>query len=287
LVDHALCKLPFEEAWLRQRGCHATYVGHPYFDQLHAQQLDADFIAEFGDPSRPLVTILPGSRTQEVVDNVESFVRAADLVKSQVPQTRFAIAAFDERRAEYARNAVREVDFPIEIHVGRTQELMHLATCCMACSGSVSLELLFREKPTVIHYKISRWAFELQKYGRHGKFITLVNLLAADDPFGPHAARPQDAVFPEYLTWKDESQHMAGHVIEWLSRPETLAQRQRELVRIKQAVAQPGASKRAAQYILHELSEGAAARVPRPHFLSNEDATTAASSTAAARRLSA
>ncbi|MEM1305143.1 MAG: lipid-A-disaccharide synthase, partial [Planctomycetota bacterium] len=30
-VGHALCKLPFEEPWLRERGCNATFVGHPYF----------------------------------------------------------------------------------------------------------------------------------------------------------------------------------------------------------------------------------------------------------------
>ena len=33
-VDHVLCRLPFEEAWYRERGCQATYVGHPYFDEL-------------------------------------------------------------------------------------------------------------------------------------------------------------------------------------------------------------------------------------------------------------
>jgi lipid-A-disaccharide synthase len=287
LVNHALCKLPFEEAWLRQRGCHATYVGHPYFDQLHAQRLDTRFIAEFTDPDRPLVTILPGSRTQEVVDNVESFVRAACLVKSRVPQARFAIAAFDKRRAESAVGFVRQAGFPIEIHIGRTQELMHLATCCMACSGSVSLELLFHEKPTVIHYKISRWAFELQKYGRQGKYITLVNLLAADDPFGPQAANPHDAPFPEYLTWKDESQGMADHVIHWLSDGAALAERQRELARIKQSVAQPGASRRAAAYLLRELSQGAGPRVPRPHFLPADHAETGALSAGVARRQSA
>ena len=33
-VDHVLCSLPFEEEWFRDRGCHATFVGHPYFDEV-------------------------------------------------------------------------------------------------------------------------------------------------------------------------------------------------------------------------------------------------------------
>ena len=68
-VDHVLCKLPFEEAWYRERGCHATYVGHPYFDQLRAEQLDTAFIAQQQAGEGPLVAILPGSRTQEVKTN--------------------------------------------------------------------------------------------------------------------------------------------------------------------------------------------------------------------------
>ena len=45
LVDHALCSLPFEEAWLRQRGCKATYVGHPFFDEVRRRPLDEVFIS--------------------------------------------------------------------------------------------------------------------------------------------------------------------------------------------------------------------------------------------------
>ena len=34
LVDHVLCGLPFEEPWLKERGCNATLVGHPFFDEV-------------------------------------------------------------------------------------------------------------------------------------------------------------------------------------------------------------------------------------------------------------
>ena len=41
LVDHSLCKLPFEPDWYRQHDCQATYVGHPYFDDFVDQSLDS------------------------------------------------------------------------------------------------------------------------------------------------------------------------------------------------------------------------------------------------------
>jgi len=84
-VDHVLCKLPFEEKWYRDRGCHATYVGHPYFDQLRAEQLDAAFIQRLKRAAGPLVTILPGSRTQEVKGNFETFSRQRGWCERKCP----------------------------------------------------------------------------------------------------------------------------------------------------------------------------------------------------------
>ena len=48
--------------------------------------------------------------------------------------------------AEY----LRKYNLPIELHVGRTPEIIHLAHSCVAVSGSVGLELLYRDKPTVV-----------------------------------------------------------------------------------------------------------------------------------------
>ena len=164
LVDHVLCKLPFEADWYRERGCRATYVGHPYFDELHQQRLDSGFVARQQRQAGPLVTILPGSRNQEVEANLADLLRTAARVRAEVPQTRFAIAAFNATQAARARRWTESWPFPVEIHVGRTPELIDCATVCLACSGSVSLELLYRGKPTVIHYRISRLAYFVQRY---------------------------------------------------------------------------------------------------------------------------
>src|SRR5439155_26903565 len=44
--DGVLTALPFEEDWYRQRGVNTRHVGHPYFDELAEQKLDADFLAK-------------------------------------------------------------------------------------------------------------------------------------------------------------------------------------------------------------------------------------------------
>jgi lipid-A-disaccharide synthase len=260
LVDHVLCKLPFEEAWYRQRGCRATYVGHPYFDQLRTEALDAAFIARQRAAGRPLVVILPGSRTQEVQNNFRQFLKAAQLVQARVPAVRFAVAAFKHRQAEMVQSQIAGLPLPIEVHVGRTAELMHAADCAMAVSGSVSLELLYHTTPSVILYQISRLAFFVQSFFRKVRYITLVNLLTTCDLFPKRVAvydpnDPADAnvLMPEYLTCEDKSRQVAEHLVEWLTQPEKREARVRQLAELKDRVDSGGASQRAADYLLDVL----------------------------------
>lgn len=268
LIDHVLCKLPFEAAWFQARGCQATYVGHPYFDEVCGRELDRTFVNSMSHEGN-LVTILPGSRTQEVLSNLPWFLRTAAIVEERMPGVRFAIAAFNEYQASLARDQVRASHLPIEVFVGRTPELIEAARCCLACSGSVSLELLYHEKPTVILYYIRRFTYALQRYFLTVRYITLVNLLASRDAFtrpgsGGKPVAPEPIPFPEYLTWKDPSPQLADHLIEWLRRSEDYDRRVTQLRELKRAFAQPGASATAADYILHALQNHADARaVPR------------------------
>jgi lipid-A-disaccharide synthase len=272
LVDHVLCKLPFEERWFRERGCHATYVGHPYFDELRGQKLDKEFVRQVREGGGPLVVILPGSRTQEVEANTQAFLKAAAKISERVPQVRVAAAAFKGSQGELVRQLAAEAASPsgktrrrpsVEVYVGRTQELIHAADCCLACSGSVSLELLYHSKPSVILYRISRLAYFVQRLFRKVRYITLVNLMTADDPFTGRPAGvydpadPRDAhvLIPEYLTCEDRSEQLAAHCIEWLSNPGARSRRVAALEALRERVGQGGASQRAAEYIVAAIDE--------------------------------
>jgi lipid-A-disaccharide synthase len=180
LVDHVLCCLPFEEAWLRRRGCNATFVGHPFFDEVRSYPYDEAFMAEYRGRKGPLVVLLPGSRTQEVTHNLRWFIKAVTLIRQRVPDARFALAAFKPHQAEIARKMIDDAGQSIEIFVGKTPELMRMADCAMSVSGSVSLELLYHTTPTVILYWIDRFAYFVQCFFRKVKYITLVNLIATD-----------------------------------------------------------------------------------------------------------
>jgi lipid-A-disaccharide synthase len=271
-VDHILCSLPFEEAWYAEHGCRATFVGHPYFDQLRSRRLDEKFLNRQREQPGPLVTILPGSRTQEVEKNLHWFLKAAAIIKVRAPEARFAIAAFKPRHAVMARKLVAAKGLSMPIYVGRTAELISAATCCMAVSGSVSLELLGHAKPTVVLYWISRVFYFIHGFVLKVPYITLVNLLATGGlpargrgTGNPARPGPSRALFPEYVTCQDRSYEVAAHVIQWLTHEPIRQQCVRRLEQLRRQVGHDGASRSAAEYLLRTL-EARPRAVPRPHF---------------------
>ncbi len=272
LVDHVLCGLPFEEPWFRQHGCNATFVGHPFFDEVRRRSLDRAFVERERAKSGRLVTILPGSRTQEVAHNLRWFLKAAAIISRQQPNVRFAVASFNPSQAEMARCMVGHAVLPIDVHVGRTPELIHLADCCMAVSGSVSLELLYHARPTVVLYWINRPAYRLQRWFRKVKYITLVNLLVAGElfpkdlaPYDPTSEADRRVLFPEYLTCEDKSKEIAAHILHWLRDRDERQRIVAELETLKAQVGHGGAARAAADYILSVLG-GRREPLPRPHF---------------------
>jgi lipid-A-disaccharide synthase len=261
-IDHALCWLPFEEQWLAARGCSATYVGHPFFDECAGAVRDSALVAQLtGDP-RPLLTILPGSRDQEVHANGQAMLRVAAGLREKIPSLRVAVAAFRPHQAQLMERWAHQLDVRALILTGKTPELIQSATCCLAVSGSVSLELLYFEKPTVILYRISPLAARIEKFVRRVKYITLVNLLchggrhAAElPPNDPTTPAPTDALFPEFLTARDVTQEICRRLATWLSDAEERQKVVAVLRELKRSLGWEGAVDRAADWFVRYLGQ--------------------------------
>jgi lipid-A-disaccharide synthase len=244
LVDHVLCTLPFEEAWYRERGVKAHYVGHPYFDELPQQRADLDFIADQRARPGKIVGLLPGSRNQEIDRNLSTLIRAAVRIHAAQPDIRFLVACFKETHRDQVVAYLRKhAGLPIEAHVGRTTEIIQLAQACVAVSGSVGLELLYHGKPTVVLYRISPLDLKVCRLFKTSRFISLVNLLADEE------------LFPEYLTDRCEAEAISGHVLRWLQDADEWQAARRNLFHLRQQVAEPGACARAAEFVLSSLHE--------------------------------
>lgn len=261
-VDHVLCTLPFEQSWYEERGVNAEYIGHPYFDDLRAQRVDAAFVARQQLRPDTVIGLLPGSRRQELDNNFASQLRAAAHIHRQRPDTRFLVACFRKEHGDLAVRQLRSLfpsdrapsgsyedgmrggwSLPIEVCVGRTPEIIHLAHSCVAVSGSVGLELLFRGKPAVVLYRSNLAGVLAYRLVKTCRYISLVNLLAEEE------------LFPEYVSHRCKGPALGEHVLRWLDNRGAYAALCNELAALRDRVAEAGACQRAADRILATLAE--------------------------------
>ena len=244
LADRVLCTLPFEEEWYRSRGVDATFVGHPYFDELRERRLDASFLAAQRVRPGKVIALLPGSRRQEVKHNFGAMMDTAQIIYAHRPDVRFLVACL---RPEHAHNAEQQLhgrSLPIEVHVGRTAEIIELCHAAIAKSGSCGLELLYHGKPAVVVYQLHWFESFASQFIIQCPYISLVNLLSG---------KP---LFPEYLTSRLPATAIAEHVLHWLDDAPAYQALQAELAALRTCVAQPGACERAARVVAGVLRGG-------------------------------
>jgi len=238
-----LTALPFEEKWYRERGVNTHYVGHPYYDELAAQELDDGFLAGQRAKGGPVLGVLPGSRNQEVARNFPDMLNAMRMVHASRPDVRFLVASFNEMQRDAVMEMAEGLDLPIEFHLDRTPEIIELAECCLSVSGSVSLELMYRLKPTAILYRLSRFVSAIRPIVLKTKYITLVNLLADRE------------VYPEFPSRHDRSAEAVPHLLNWLNDPSSRAACVEQLRAVKEEVSRPGACDRAAEFLLKSAAQ--------------------------------
>lgn len=243
LTDLVLCNFPFEEKWFKQNNVPAKLIGHPFYDQILKQKLDKAFIADQKSKPGLVIGILPGSRNQEVAMNFESLFKAANLLNQKHPETRFLVAAFSEAHKTIILDKIKNSNLPIEVHTGKTPEIMNIAYACASVSGSVSLELLCAQTPSVIIFQTSPIMSIVASTLKNIPYITLVNLLAEKE------------LFPEQFGYYCKSKWAFNHLSEWVKFPEKREALAKELGVLKSSIMSGGASEKGAVEIIEFIEK--------------------------------
>jgi lipid-A-disaccharide synthase len=242
LIDKVLCNFEFEKQWFHARGVNAELVGHPYFDELINRQIDTDLVHAIKSKGSPVIGILPGSRGQELHQNLGSQLQAATIIHKKFPSAHFHVACLHQRHADLVREKTRSeslAEIPITIHSGTTKEVISASDCTISVSGSVSLELLQAAVPSVILYQASRPMIVLAKWLMKCRFISLPNLIADKE------------LFPEFVNHKPLGTELAGTICDWLINPQKLEQSRQNQKNLWNSISKPGACDRAARQVVH------------------------------------
>ncbi len=260
-VDHVLAVLPIEKTFFEGHGIPTTFVGHPFFDAVASKPLAEDHLGQLRDKSsgQHTVAVLPGSRTHEVHRNWPLMLAAIRRLAQKHPETRFAVAAYRQKHRLYCEDSLTLTDtaLPIDFYEGATSEVIEHSNCAMMVSGSVSLEMMARETPAAVIYRVGRFLYAFGKCVIKVDSMTLPNLMEdpeADSRADSRAERP----FPEQVSVGNPArsiEFLVRSVGRMIGEPAYLDSKREQLRRLKRRYATPGASQRAADCLRELLEE--------------------------------
>lgn len=244
-IDHVICTLPFEFDWYKSRGVQATWVGHPFFDQVAEKQLDAETMRRLSPDriTRCTVAVLPGSRNHEIEKNWPVMLEIIKRVSRIVPTVRWIVGNYRPEQLTRCRDMqiAANVSAPLEYFINSTSEVIESGDCCFMVSGSISLELLARQTPGIVIYRVPTIGRFMSRFLMNCRFITLPNLIADQE------------VMPEFVSNGDPQAdilRITELLTEWVSNPEVIQTQKDKLARLAGHATTIGASARTAELLL-------------------------------------
>ncbi len=226
-VTHLAVILPFEEAFFRGHGVPATFVGHPLLDRAARPDGAAARRALGLDPGRPVLSIFPGSRAQELHRIWPIFRETAERVRAARPDVQIVVAGM-------AAGAYPDTG-GILVATGRAAECMAAADAALCKSGTTTLEAAIAGTPSVIAYQVHPVSYLFARMLTTIRWIGLVNLVA------------DRLVVPEFIQSAARPAVLAQALLPLLDPGNPERERQLEGLReVRRRLGEPGASARAA-----------------------------------------
>lgn len=211
-ADRVLCLLPFEKSIYDAHGIDAVFVGHPKADTIPTDIDAAAARQRLNLGSGPVVALLPGSRSSEVLRLGPLFAQAARELADAEPAIQFVTPAATPKLRELIAGQVAAAGVAdyFTITAGGSIEAMAAADVVLLASGTAALEAALLARPTVAAYRVAPLtAFILRTFRMLKlKNYTMPNLLT------------EEALIPEFIQEAASPTALAGAVRELLADPE-------------------------------------------------------------------
>lgn len=235
-TDRMLVILPFEKDWFATKEVQVDFVGHPLLDVVSSTSHEGPSFVErnqLGD--NPIIALLPGSRKQEIKRMLPVMLEAASTYPGYVP----VIAGAPSQELSFYRSIAGD---HVKVVQNDTYGLLSNARAGLITSGTATLEAALHRLPEVVLYKGSAISYAIARRLVKVKFISLVNLIMDREVV-------QELIQGECNP--STASQALGMLLEDSPARDTML---KDFDILKQKLGGPGASERAADCIVEELT---------------------------------
>lgn len=213
------CIFPFEEAWYRERGVDARYIGHPLAGEARPLLTRQEFMAKHRlSAGRPVVTLAPGSRKGEIARHLPVLAETVRRLTLDLALTLLCAAPQAASRSLYGP---LESTGQVRLIFGETRDALAHADVVLGASGTVTTEAALLLTPVVAFYRVSPLTYAIGRPLVRVPYFTMVNLIAGR------------AVIQEYIQDRMTPDRLAAAVRALLCDPEKRERMITELGEVK------------------------------------------------------
>ena len=238
LIKKMIVIFPFEEKFYQNAGIDVDFVGHPLLDSVRSH-LSRDEIFNYLRlaPGIPTVGLLPGSRTSEIRRHLPLMLKAVPLISEKLSSVQFIIPVAPGLDSGEIKNMAGPQNTTIRVVDDSIYEVMQIADLLLVASGTATVEATIMGTPMVVIYRVSPLTYLLGKLLIKVKNIGMVNIIA------------EKTVVPELIQVDLHPEKIASTVVRIFQSPSTLKEMRKELIKVREKIGTPGASRRAARII--------------------------------------
>lgn len=238
-IDHVLVILPFEKPLFDQAGMRCTFVGNPILDAVEETYDRSALRAKFGFSSHErIIALLPGSRAHEVRVLLPILLDAAEKLARHQPGTQFLLAQASTIQDNLLQPFLQRSRVPVTVVKEQSSEVLAVSDFGLVKSGTAILQAAVVGTPMVLLYQISSLEWWIASFFKRVEWIGLVNLVAGR------------SVVPELVQSAATGQRLYEEAIRILDDRAVYDEMKDELAKVRTALGEPGASKRAAEAVL-------------------------------------
>jgi lipid-A-disaccharide synthase len=241
-VDRMLCILPFEEAFYRDSGVDARYVGSPVVEQIPAPDSPKAFRQRLGlAVEAPTLALLPGSRMSEIRRLLPSMVSAAKQLAAGRPGLQIVVPVAPTIPREEVASRFEGSGLSPRFVNGRAPEVVGASDAAIVASGTAVLEAGLMQRPLVVVYRVSLVTYLVGRMMLKVAHVALVNLLAGR------------RLVPELLQGAMTPERIAAEIRRVWDPGPPREEMLRGLEEVRAKLGGPGAAERAAEAVLELL----------------------------------
>jgi lipid-A-disaccharide synthase len=243
IIDEAIVVFPFEVEIWRQAGADVHWFGHPLIGIVESRIPPDVFRKSLELGTGPVVSLLPGSRSQEIYYILPALLDSAEKILAGRPGTKFLLPMARTIDEKQILPHLAGRNLPIKLLKGQTYEAVHASDLALVASGTATLETAILGTPMIIVYQANWFTSLISRFVIQAPHIGLPNVLMGEQ------------IVPEFIRRQFTPELVARESLAILSDPERQLRIRENLQKVRVMLGEKGAGIQIADHIVEKYGE--------------------------------